>query len=49
VKDDDRPHVVGPFYVGTGETMRQTFSSPGQLSGDCSTHPSGRFVLTVLP
>jgi hypothetical protein len=49
VNDDDRAHVVGPFYVGVGETVHQTFTSPGELSGDCSAHPSGRFVLTVVP
>lgn len=47
VNDDDRGHVIGAFYVGPGETLVQSFSSPGELSGECSVHPSGSFVLTV--
>ena len=27
--DDDRGHLVGPFFVRSGETLRQRFSSPG--------------------
>ena len=49
VNDDDRGHVVGIFYVGAGETMVQSFTSAGELSGDCSVHPSGQFTLKVLP
>ena len=48
VNDDDRGHVVGIFYVGAGETLIQTFTTAGELSGDCSVHPSGRFTLKVL-
>jgi hypothetical protein len=45
---DDRGHLVGPFFVGAGETMRQRFNSPGSFVGACSVHPSGEFVLTVV-
>lgn len=45
---DDRGHLVGPFFVGKGETMRQRFNSPGEFVGACSVHPSGEFVLTVV-
>ncbi len=48
VNHDDRGHVVGIFYVGTGETLIQTFTTAGELSGDCSVHPSGRFTLKVV-
>ena len=48
VNEDDRGHVVGIFYVGAGETLIQSFTSAGELSGDCSVHPSGRFTLRVL-
>lgn len=48
VNEDDRGHVVGIFYVGAGETLVQSFTSPGELSGDCSVHPSGQFTLRVL-
>jgi len=47
VNDDDRGHVIGAFYVAAGETLTQTFSAPGELSGECSVHPSGSFTLTV--
>jgi plastocyanin len=48
VNEDERGHVIGAFYVAAGETLRQTFSSPGVLAGECSVHPSGSFVLTVV-
>lgn len=48
VNEDERGHVIGAFYVAAGETLTQTFSSPGVLAGECSVHPSGSFVLTVL-
>lgn len=48
VNDDDRGHVVGVFYVGAGETLTQTFTAPGELEGECSVHPSGRFLVRVL-
>lgn len=44
---DDRGHLVGPFYVGKGETLRQRFNAPGTFIGACSVHPSGEIVLTV--
>lgn len=47
VNEDSRGHVIGAFYVGPGETLRQTFTEPGVLAGECSIHPSGRFSLTV--
>lgn len=49
VNEDDRGHLVGPFYLGAGQTLTQTFASPGELVGECSVHPSGHFVLKVLP
>jgi hypothetical protein len=48
VNHDDRGHLVGPFFVGAGETLRQRFSSPGEFIGTCTVHPSGEFELTVL-
>ena len=40
VNEDDRGHLVGPFFVGAGETVRQRFSAPGEFIGACSVHPS---------
>ena len=45
---DDRGHLVGPFFVGEGETLRQRFNTPGLFEGICSVHPSGEFILTVV-
>jgi len=47
VNEDDRDHLVGPFYVGAGETLTQRFSTPGEFEGLCTVHPSGQFILTV--
>ncbi len=49
VNEDDRGHLVGPFYVGEGETLRQRFASPGEFIGICTVHPSGELVLVVGP
>ncbi len=47
VNEDTRGHLVGPFFVGKGETMTQRFASAGTLSGACSIHPSGQITVTV--
>lgn len=46
--EDDRGHIVGPFYVGAGETLRQRFSAPGEFVGVCTVHPSGQVTVTVV-
>ena len=46
--DDTRGHVVGVFYVGAGETLTQSFTAPGVLSGECTVHSSGVFTLSVV-
>ena len=48
VNEDDRGHLVGPFFVGAGETVRQRFNAPGSFVGACSVHPSGELILTVV-
>ena len=45
--EDDRGHVVGVFFVGAGETLTQTFTSPGKFSGSCTVHTDGEFTLEV--
>lgn len=47
VNEDDRGHLIGPFYVGGGETLRQRFNAPGEFIGECTVHPSGEIVVTV--
>lgn len=48
INHDDRGHLIGPFFVGAGETLRQRFNAPGSFIGACTVHPSGEFVLTVV-
>lgn len=47
VNDDDRGHLVGPFYIAASSTLTQRFASAGRFIGTCSVHPSGDFVLEV--
>jgi plastocyanin len=47
VNEDDRGHLVGPWFVGAGETLRQRFASPGEFIGECTVHPSGLITVTV--
>ena len=48
INEDDRGHIVGPFYVRAGETLRQEFTSAGIYEGVCTVHPSGEVKLTVI-
>lgn len=47
INQDNREHLIGPFFVGAGEVLVQRFASPGEFTGLCTVHPSGEFVLTV--
>lgn len=47
VNQDTRGHLVGPWFVGGGETLRQTFKSPGEFIGECSVHPSGEIRVVI--
>jgi plastocyanin len=47
VNEDDRGHLVGPFFVGAGETVTQRFANEGEFVGVCTVHPSGQLVLVV--
>ncbi|MEQ8716493.1 MAG: hypothetical protein RIE08_02685 [Acidimicrobiales bacterium] len=47
VNEDDRGHLIGPFFVGAGEVLRQRFRSAGEFIGICTVHPSGEIVVTV--
>lgn len=49
VNHDDRGHLVGPWFVGAGETLRQTFASPGEFQGSCTVHPSGEIKVVITP
>lgn len=45
--DDSRGHLIGPFFVGAGETLRQRFSSVGEFTGVCTVHPNGQIIVAV--
>jgi plastocyanin len=47
VNNDSEDHVVGVFFVASGETLTQRFNSVGVLEGECDVHPSGSFTLRV--
>lgn len=47
INEDDRGHLVGPFFVGRGETVRQRFTDTGTFIGECTVHPSGQISLIV--
>lgn len=47
VNEDTRGHLIGPWFVGEGETLRQTFASPGEFIGECSVHPSGEIRVII--
>jgi hypothetical protein len=49
VNEDTRGHSVGPWFVSARATLRQEFTTPGSYEGLCTVHPSGEFVLQVLP
>jgi len=45
--NDSEDHIVGVFFVASGETLTQRFNSVGVLEGECDVHPSGSFTLRV--
>lgn len=47
VNNDDQAHLLGPWFVGPGETLRQRFTTAGTFDGECSVHPSGQFTVIV--
>jgi plastocyanin len=46
---DRRQHQVGPYVVGAGQTLRQTFADPGTYIGVCTVNASGRIEIVVSP
>ena len=48
VNNDSEDHIVGVFFVASGETLTQRFNSEGVLEGECSVHPSGSFTLRIV-
>jgi plastocyanin len=40
-------HEVGPYRVAAGETVLQTFTSPGTIQGTCTVNPMGEVTIIV--
>lgn len=47
VNQDDRGHLLGPFFVGPGETLTQRFATPGRFGGACSIRSDGEVTIIV--
>lgn len=47
VNEDDQAHLLGPWFVGPGETLRQRFTQEGVFEDSCTVHPSGKFTVVV--
>jgi len=45
--EDDSSHQVGPYIVGPGQRIVQTFSTTGIIEGICTLHPSGEVTIVV--
>ena len=45
--DDTSSHQVGPYVVGPGQRIAQTFSTTGIIEGVCTLHPSGEVTIVV--
>lgn len=44
---DEKDHIIGPFFVEADETLEYTFVSPGSFSGACSAHSDGQILVVV--
>ncbi len=44
---DLEAHDVGPYTVGAGQALTQTFATPGVLQGICTLHPDGEVTIVV--
>jgi len=44
---DLEAHDVGPYNVAAGQSLTQTFASPGVLQGICTLHPEGEVTIVV--
>jgi hypothetical protein len=44
---DTRDYMVGPFFVGAGQSLAMRFTQAGRLKGSCTISTSGEFVIDV--
>jgi plastocyanin len=40
-------HQVSDFFIGAGQTLRQTFRSAGVYQGECTIHPDAQIQIIV--
>ena len=45
--EDAESHQVGPYVVGPGQRIEQTFAASGIIEGVCTLHPSGEVTIVV--
>lgn len=41
-------HRISDFWVGAGETLRQSFKTPAVYQGECTIHESTQIQIVVL-
>jgi len=44
---DTSSHVIGPFFINAGESIRQVFTAPGIYEGTCSIHENAQIRIIV--
>ena len=47
VNNDEAVQTVGPYTVAPGQTLRQTFTEPGEIVGMCSLSATGEVTITI--
>lgn len=47
VNNDEAIQTVGPYTVAPGQTLRQTFTEPGEIVGLCSLSATGEVTITI--
>ncbi len=44
---DEKDHIIGPFFVAADQTMEHTFVAAGSFAGACSAHSAGEILVVV--
>ncbi|MCO6502357.1 MAG: hypothetical protein J5I28_04670 [Acidimicrobiales bacterium] len=47
VNRDFRGHRIGPYYVGSGETVTHTFTAPAEMRGPCTVRFDEEMIVRV--
>ncbi len=45
--EDSKDFIVGPYKVLSGETLEQTFRTPGSIAGACGLTPTDDISITI--